>query len=78
MLSLGFRLFGFVGLVAQYRPLFGLFFVVEMNVFFYNKKVSIFYVLCFVLIFVGVFYWGVLLGVVGFLFCLCMFFFSYT
>lgn len=55
MLSLGFRLVGFVGLVwlvgfvvARIRPLFGLFFVVEMNVFFYNKKVSIFYVLCFV------------------------------
>lgn len=73
MLSLGFRLFGFVGLVwlvgfvvAQYRPLFDLFFVVEMNVFFYNKKVSIFYVLCFV--FCVDFCRGVLLGVMGFCF----------
>lgn len=74
MLSLGFRLFGFVGLVAQYRPLFGLFFVVEMNVFFYNKKVSIFYVLCFV--FCVDFCRGVLLGMMGFCFvCACFVFF---
>jgi len=64
-------LFGFVGIV----------FVVEMNVFFYNKKVSIFYVFClvFMLVFVG----GVLQGVVGFFvhilfFCFLFFVFPYT
>lgn len=43
---------GFVGIVQ-------IVFVVEMNVFFYNKKVSIFYVFCWVsmLVFVLVFGW---------------------
>lgn len=59
---------GFVGFVGIVQIVF----VVEMNVFFYNKKVSIFYVFCWVsvLVFVG----GIFSGMVGFLYMFFVFF----